>query len=346
MRIINWASPEQLFEELNRTGEYAVLRNWEEYFDDLFMPGHGDIDLLCSRKDRRRIIKATGAFRRTNIFNQWNFWVVISDRLVKFDLRVEGDGYYDIKWERDMLSSRIFDKRGFYRLSDEQYFFSLIYHAAYQKREFAQDYVERLTAMLNGSADDSGRGTDEDSREGTECTDRNSLKEKLEKYMSENGYEYSFVFNPSVYLNLDGVPENRIQKRPTEVANMYTRKSVRLARKWGGYCGTCSGPESERSSAYSEGNAGSIYERTEVQIHSLLRYRSKLEYAGSEQGRNIPVHPGTFVQVSQDQCKEVAEGEGKCRNEVKTIHRYANVSRVLQRGKLNRILYEGLPYVA
>ena len=234
MRVINWASPEQLFEELNRTGEYAVLRNWEEYFDDLFMPGHGDIDLLCSRKDRRRIIKATGAFRRTNIFNQWNFWVVISDRLVKFDLRVEGDGYYDIKWERDMLSSRIFDKRGFYRLSDEQYFFSLIYHAAYQKREFAQDYVERLTAMLNGSADDSGRGTDEDSREGTECTDRNSLKEKLEKYMSENGYEYSFVFNPSVYLNLDGVPENRIQKRPTEVANMYTRKSVRLARKWGG----------------------------------------------------------------------------------------------------------------
>lgn len=143
-----------------------------------------------------------------------------------------------------MLSSRIFDKRGFYRLSDEEYFFSLIYHAAYQKREFAQDYVERLTAMLNGSADDSGRGTDEDSREGTECTDRNSLKEKLEKYMSENGYEYS------------------------------------------------------------------------------------------------------FVQVSQDQCKEVAEDEGKCRNEVKTIHRYANVTRVLQRWKLNRILYEGLPYVA
>lgn len=90
MRIVNWASSEKLFEELNRTGEYAVLRNWEEYFDDLFMPEHGDIDLLCSRKDRRRIIKATDAFRRANIFNQWIFWVVISDRLVKFDLRVEG----------------------------------------------------------------------------------------------------------------------------------------------------------------------------------------------------------------------------------------------------------------
>ena len=216
MKIINWENPEELFETMNRTGEYAVLRNWEEYFDDLFMPGHGDIDLLCSKKDRHKLLKETGAFRRANIFNQWNFWVVIADRLVKFDLRVEGDGYYDTKWEHDMLSSRIYDERGFYKLSDEQYFFSLIYHAAYQKREFAQDYVERLCEMSGKSPD------------------RDELKVILEEYMVKNGYEYSFVFNPSVYLNLDGVAKDRIQKKPAEIANMYARKSVRVARNWGG----------------------------------------------------------------------------------------------------------------
>lgn len=216
MKIINWESPERLFETMNRAGEYVVLRNWEDYFDDLFMPGHGDIDLLCSKRDRRRIIKASGAFRRANVFNQWNFWVVISDRLVKFDLRVEGDGYYDTRWERDMLASKVYDNRGFYRLSDEQYFFSLIYHAAYQKREFARDYIDRLSAM------------------GGRVSDKDSSKEKLEKYMMENGYEYSFVFNPSVYLNLDGVAEDRIQRKPAEVANMYARKTVRSVRNLGG----------------------------------------------------------------------------------------------------------------
>ncbi len=195
MKIKNWESPEKLFETLNKTGRYVVLRNWEAYFDDLFLPGHGDIDLLCSKKDRKRILWEAGAVRRSNIFNQWNFWVFIEERLVKFDLRVEGDGYYDRKWERDMLSSRRYDGRGFYCLEPEQYFYSLVYHAAYQKREFAQDYIERLSEMAGDACDAEG------------------LKKVLEQYMKGRGYQYSYVCNPSVYLNLDGVPEGRIEKK-------------------------------------------------------------------------------------------------------------------------------------
>lgn len=209
MKIKNWESPEKLFEALNRTGRYVVLRNWEAYFDDLFLPGHGDIDLLCSKKDRKRILREAGAVRRSNIFNQWNFWVFIEGRLVKFDLRVEGDGYYDRKWERDMLSSRRYDGRGFYCLEPEQYFYSLVYHAAYQKREFAQDYIERLSEMAEGVCDADG------------------LKKDLEQYMISRGYKYSYVCNPSVYLNLDGVPEGRIEKKASEVLNENVRKTVR-----------------------------------------------------------------------------------------------------------------------
>lgn len=216
MKIKNWESPEKLFEVMNKTGQYTVLRNWEAYFDDLFLPGHGDIDLLCSKKDRNKILRAVGAVRRSNIFNQWNFWVFIADRMVKFDLRVEGDGYYDIKWERDMLSSRRYDKRGFYCLEPEQYFYSLIYHAAYQKREFALDYRERLSEMAENI-----------------CT-ADGLKEKLELYMESRGYKYSYVFNPSVYLNLEGVPEDRIERKVSEVVNENVRKTVRKAREIGG----------------------------------------------------------------------------------------------------------------
>ncbi len=216
MKIKNWESPEKLFEVLNETGKYVVLRNWEAYFDDLFLPEHGDIDLLCSKKDRKKILRAVGAVRRSNIFNQWNFWVFIDERMVKFDLRVEGDGYYDEKWEKDMLSSRRYDERGFYCLETRQYFYSLIYHAAYQKREFAADYIERLSAMAEHSCDTDG------------------LKKELEQYMEQMGYKYSYVFNPSVYLNLDGISEERIERKTSEVLNMHIRKAVREKKNRGG----------------------------------------------------------------------------------------------------------------
>lgn len=260
MKIKNWESPEKLFEVMNKTGQYTVLRNWEAYFDDLFLPGHGDIDLLCSKKDRNKILRAVGAVRRSNIFNQWNFWVFIADRMVKFDLRVEGDGYYDIKWERDMLSSRRYDKRGFYCLEPEQYFYSLIYHAAYQKREFALDYRERLSEMAENI-----------------CT-ADGLKEKLELYMESRGYKYSYVFNPSVYLNLEGVPEDRIERKVSEVVNENVRKTVRKAREiGGGYFG----------GRGAESRFGLLDAELWISLYGLHRYRSTDEFQQHGERENL-----------------------------------------------------------
>ena len=46
-----------------------------------------------------------------------------------------------------MLSSKIMHPNGFYIMKQENYFYSLIYHALLQKKVFSEDYKERLAVM-------------------------------------------------------------------------------------------------------------------------------------------------------------------------------------------------------
>ena len=51
----------EFFEALNEAGvKYLVLRNYENLLEqEMFLDGHGDIDLLCD--DYKKIVKAVGA---------------------------------------------------------------------------------------------------------------------------------------------------------------------------------------------------------------------------------------------------------------------------------------------
>ena len=76
---------------------------------------------------------------------------------VTFDIRSYCDNYYDTKWIRSMLARRKLDPRGFYVLDDENYFYSLLYHAVAHKKVVSKTYapiLNKLSMQLTGSGFD------------------------------------------------------------------------------------------------------------------------------------------------------------------------------------------------
>jgi hypothetical protein len=137
-----WASIEDLLYVLNGTVNYVILRNFERFPEAITLEGHDDVDLLVERfGDARHIIGGEKVFGEDY---RVHFRTVIGGQVVAFDIRSVGDGYYDEHWQRNILATRVLDPRGFYVPDDENYFYSLLYHALFQKPKLKEDYRTRL----------------------------------------------------------------------------------------------------------------------------------------------------------------------------------------------------------
>ena len=169
---------QQTFLILNSKCNYLVLRNFEEYYDDILLPGHNDIDVLvASKKDARIMIKVFEAIPRFQPEDGIHYKFLYRGVMVDLDIRIVGDGYYDKKWEKDLIANRRLDNRGFYIIGDiTEYFYSLVYHAILQKDYLADDYIIRFKNM--GVLDVS------------ECVEEKLLVH-LHRYMIQSGYYYS-----------------------------------------------------------------------------------------------------------------------------------------------------------
>lgn len=178
---------------LNNSGvPYLVLRNYENLLSqDIYVDGHGDIDLLCA--DSRLLAENVGARTYKNKVKEVcddgvHYYVLIAGKQVSLDLRSVGDGYYCQNWQKEMLDRRVL-KDGFYVMSEQDYFYSLIHHAILQKRSFSDEYRFRLTEMCNRlhivMKDDSAQ----------------SFIQLLESYMAEHGYTYVYPRDTFVPLN-------------------------------------------------------------------------------------------------------------------------------------------------
>lgn len=171
---------------------YLVLRNYENMLSpEIYMDGHGDIDLLCA--DSKALAKSVGAMAYTNKVKEVcddgvHYYVMIANKHVSLDLRSVGDGYYCTKWQKEMLERRIL-KDGFYVMDELDYVYSLMHHAILQKRAFSDEYRNRLTEMCKRQqihvTDDS-----------PQCFIR-----LLETYMEEHGYTYTYPIDTFVPLN-------------------------------------------------------------------------------------------------------------------------------------------------
>lgn len=144
----NWEHIEDAFLQLNAKCEYLILRNFEGFFDDILIEGHNDIDVLCaSRSDRKNMVHILDAVPRIGVDNGIHYKFLYKGKEIALDIRTLGDGYYDRSWQRAMLKKRIYNPIGFYTMDEENYFYSLIYHAIYQKKSLSQEYLARLRAM-------------------------------------------------------------------------------------------------------------------------------------------------------------------------------------------------------
>jgi len=140
-----WASWEQFFTVINANLCYVVLRNFEDLPDHLDLSRHGDIDFLVDDRFRAKLVM--DAKPLTNDPTRVHYEILVNDQAYRVDLRHVGDGYLDHSWEHHILRNREISKRGFFRPSDEDYYFSLLYHALFHKKEISDEYLKRLQRM-------------------------------------------------------------------------------------------------------------------------------------------------------------------------------------------------------
>ncbi len=173
--VRGYTSIRRLFYVLNNTINYCVLRNHECLPDEYTIEGHGDIDLLV--EDKNYICYLTSA----NIVFPESYRVYctikIAGEQVPFDFRYIGDNYYDLLWEQDILDKRVLIQDLYYVPSNEDQFYSLLYHAYIQKNEIKEDYIPKLQHYAN--------------RIGVNYTaDTTKAIKLLDDFLSRKGYEY------------------------------------------------------------------------------------------------------------------------------------------------------------
>lgn len=166
----NWKSLLEMFNELNYKNNYLILRNFEMYTKNILLEEHDDIDILCD--DREKIIQTMGA-EKINESDDIHFLVNIAETNIRVDIRWVGDTYYDEIWERNMLNTRIMYQGSFYVMNDENYYYSILYHEIFHKRELREDYIKRLIPLA---------------RKLRIQFDRDNLEETLKKYMKTKEY--------------------------------------------------------------------------------------------------------------------------------------------------------------
>lgn len=180
-----WKNANEMFYALNNCINYALLRNYENLPEEIYVNDHNDIDLICESKENGAyILNAKKVFKEEY---RVHYVTKVENRQAFFDLRYIGDGYYCDAIEKDILNTRIYQEKGFYTIEKQMYFYTLLYHTLVHKKEFAQDYKTRLKEM------------------NIENITENETEEKyvniLRNWLIENGYFITRPIDISVQFN-------------------------------------------------------------------------------------------------------------------------------------------------
>lgn len=126
-----------------------------------------------------------------------SYYISFQNHSVNVDIRFIGDGYYDTAWERKMLADRVLIDSNIYVLDSINYFYSLIYHALFQKHSLSDEYLVKLISMAEALY--------------IPCRSPLELMQSLENYMLANNYFYTITRDPGIILNFDNVNKTRIK---------------------------------------------------------------------------------------------------------------------------------------
>lgn len=182
-----WNSIQEIFDALNQSSiNYVVLRNYESLNNtNIFMEGHEDIDLLCDNITLAK--KILGARKIYKFPGRNSYTINLNNTELQVDIRYVDDGYYDTKWEKAILNTKKLFNDYIYIISDEMYFYTLIYHAIYQKNFLSNEYYVKLQNM--------GKQL------GQIITSKQQLEDILFQFMLDNEYKFTYTSDPGIILN-------------------------------------------------------------------------------------------------------------------------------------------------
>lgn len=179
-----WRNLAEMFRFLNKAHPYVVLRNGEG-LPDAFDPTHEDIDMLA--ESASECAGCLGA-RKVKKAGRAAYVVRVAGTDVKMDIREVGDDYYDERWERGILARRVLQPRGVFEPGPDDAYYSLAYHALFQKPRIAPDYYGKLT-RLAGAA-------------GRSASTPDAWFSEMSAWMDANHYAFVKPKDPSVRPNL------------------------------------------------------------------------------------------------------------------------------------------------
>lgn len=180
-----WTSWSHAMAVLKWSVDYVVLRNFET--EDLGQDG--DIDLLCT--NHQTLCSALAARQLVKRGKLYKGRMIVAGKEVSVDARYCGDGYFDRAWQHALLSRKVF-ANGIFRPRDDDYFFSLLYHAAVHKPQIKPAYQTRLKGF-GGALKEIG--------ESLESFESEPVTRALKGYMAANRYVYEQPVDPKVGKN-------------------------------------------------------------------------------------------------------------------------------------------------
>lgn len=185
-----WNDFSEMFDVLRYCSQYVILRNFE-FLPDKFFENDKDVDMLCdSVSDTLAAINGRAVKSRKGVCKSV---VSVSGISVPFDIRFLGDNYYDMRWQKHILSSRELTEKAVFAPRQDDYFFSLLYHAALQKRTMKDIYKERLTGLA--------RMLQFDFLHPDTFTDERKIAAVLEGFLKASGYVYVAPVDSGVFCN-------------------------------------------------------------------------------------------------------------------------------------------------
>src|SRR5690554_5860483 len=117
-----WKNWNEVFEILNLTTNYLVLRGFET-----LPTTNPERDLDVITDNYQRFASALGATQKKK--KPYKGYISVNDESISLDIRFIGDNYYNVSWAKEMLATKEFYNDVVFVPRLDQYFFSLLFHA-------------------------------------------------------------------------------------------------------------------------------------------------------------------------------------------------------------------------
>jgi len=134
-----WSSWTQVFEILNLSSNYLLLKNYESI---PFEYQGKDIVLLTD--NYQRLASALGVLQSST--NSFRGLIQIENKQIPITMMFVGDKFYCTPWQKDMLNNKIF-RNDVFVLPDNMYFFSLLYYCKVRKNKIKEEHRKVLNSI-------------------------------------------------------------------------------------------------------------------------------------------------------------------------------------------------------